>query len=356
MSVYDHLEFRLLKYIVAIVEAGTFTAAAARLHVSQSAVSTQIRALEDVLGIQIFVREGGTALTPEGKILLRYAREGLKTREHIVQAVQAIHAGRLMPLRLGFTPFVHKSLLRSVSDLHKEVLPDCEMMPESGDTDEITVRVREGSLDAVIVTLPVIGDDLQVKVLERERLVVCMRNDDPLAEYETIPAGALDEKICIFAYQRHHPAAYARLVEMFKEIGITPRPCKPTMNIDHIQWMVKEGICYSLIRAGRPLVNGLVTRPIAGADWTIDTALVSRTEDGNPALSLFIEELTKHFWTTAETPEKKPVVSVRVREVAKRTVGRQQENQLALFAVHHEHGDNRHLRKLSPHHKEVLDE
>jgi hypothetical protein len=62
MSVYDHLEFRHLKYILAIVEAGTFTAAAASLHVAQSALSRQIRELEDVLGVQIF--EPGSPLLP----------------------------------------------------------------------------------------------------------------------------------------------------------------------------------------------------------------------------------------------------------------------------------------------------
>ena len=50
MSV-EHLEFRLLKYIVAIADAGSFTAAAAELHVAQSSLSTQVGQLEDVLGI-----------------------------------------------------------------------------------------------------------------------------------------------------------------------------------------------------------------------------------------------------------------------------------------------------------------
>lgn len=89
MSV-EHLEFRLLKYIVAVADAGSFTAAAARVHVAQSSLSTQIGQLEDVLGVRIFDRERGTTLTQEGKVLVRYAREGLKTRERIVRTVQAI--------------------------------------------------------------------------------------------------------------------------------------------------------------------------------------------------------------------------------------------------------------------------
>ena len=110
MNVHEYLEFRHLKYIIAIAETGTFTAAAARLHVSQSAISAQIAALEDNLGFLIFDREHGNALTTEGRILLKYGLESLQTREHLVQTLKAIHAGTLLPLRLGFTPFVQKAI------------------------------------------------------------------------------------------------------------------------------------------------------------------------------------------------------------------------------------------------------
>jgi DNA-binding transcriptional LysR family regulator len=76
MSVYDHLEFKHLKYIVAIAEEGTFTAAAARLPLAQSALSRQISEMEDALGVQLFDRSrGGSTLTDAGEALLRFARE-----------------------------------------------------------------------------------------------------------------------------------------------------------------------------------------------------------------------------------------------------------------------------------------
>jgi DNA-binding transcriptional LysR family regulator len=343
MSVYEHLEFRLLKYIVAVAEAGTFTAAASRLHVSQSALSTQIRALEDNLGIQIFDRERGTALTAEGKVLLRYGRGALKTREHIVQTVQAIQAGRMTPLRLGFTQFVHRTLLHSVSALYKDLIPDGEVLPESVEADEINARMRDGDFDAILLTLPIADDSLRIDVTDRERLLVCMRSDDPLAEYEAIPPIALDEKISIFTYQRYHPLAYDRMVQMFKQVGITPRPCKPTMNIEHIQWMVKEGVCYSLMRAGRPLMNGLVTRPIAGIDWTVDTALVSTTEMNKPALALLIEELFKHSKPSTESPEMRPALSVREHPLSKTVMNPSDRTQLRLFASQSDCGSKPHL-------------
>jgi DNA-binding transcriptional LysR family regulator len=59
MSIYDHLEFKHFKYIVAIAEVGTFTAAAIRLPLAQSALSRQISEMEDALGVHIFDRSRG---------------------------------------------------------------------------------------------------------------------------------------------------------------------------------------------------------------------------------------------------------------------------------------------------------
>src|SRR5260370_29600279 len=98
MSVYDHLEFKHLKSIVAIAEEGTITAAATRLPLAQSALSRQINDLEDALHIQIFERDrGGMNLTAAGESLLRFARELLQTRIDVVKAVQAIHQATLRP-------------------------------------------------------------------------------------------------------------------------------------------------------------------------------------------------------------------------------------------------------------------
>ena len=333
MGVSEYLDFRLLKYIVAVAEEGTFTAAAARLNLSQSALSTQIRLLEENLGIKIFDRERGTTLTAEGKVLHRYGRDGLKTRDHIVETIQAIHAGRMKPFRLGFTPFVLNPLLKVVTDLYRDLIPDSEIVPESDGTQDVVTWLRDRECDAALVTLPINSEAFEVTVLERHRLVVCMRADDPLASEEEVPAAALDRKICIFTYQKHHPLAYETLIQMFEGLGVTPRPCKPTMNIDHVQWMVKEGGCYSLIRAGRPLASGLTTRPIVGVDWTIDTAIACRKDHGNPALSLLIEELKKRYDTRPSSYEKKPPLSAGIQSVTGSRKGAKSEVQISLFAT-----------------------
>lgn len=355
MSLDDYLEFRLLKYFLTVVEAGSFTAAAARLYVSQSTISTQIGKLEDILNVQLFDREHGYKLTAEGRLMQHYAESTLKRRKHFIQTLLAIHSASLEPLRLGFSPFVQKHLLHSVSSAYKELLPDCALLPESGDTEDILARLRADKLDAALLTLPVLGNDVEVHILERERLLLCMRSDDPLTKYDAVPPSALNNRISIFTYQKSHPAAYARLIELFAEIGITPRPCQPTQNIEHVQWMVKEGHCYSLMRAGRSLLNGLITKPIAGVDWTIDTGLVLRANHENPALSLFVEELADPFRHVTDVPTKMPVASAtdtKKRSSSAETVG----DQMVLFGANSSQSERSHLSKRWRHNKEELDD
>ena len=142
MSVDDHLEYRHLKYVIAVAETGSMSAAAARLHVAQSAISEQICAIEEIFEIRIFERSsGGCTLTAEGRALLTFALAAFEDREHIIQTVRAIHAGSLMPLRLGFSPFVEKNLLETVTETYRNLLPGCEILPESGETDELTQRL-----------------------------------------------------------------------------------------------------------------------------------------------------------------------------------------------------------------------
>ncbi len=344
MSVYDHLEYRHLKYVIAVAETGSMSAAAARLYVAQSAISEQISAIEEIFEIRIFVRHrGGCTLTVEGEALLNFAYAAIEDRNHIIQTLQAIRVGSLAPLRLGFSPFVEKKLLETVTQTYRNLLAGCEILPESGETDELSSRIRSDDLDAAIVTLPIDGEGLHVKVLERERLVVCLRSDDPLASDVAISLAALNGKLSIFAYQRHHPAAYTKIVEMLKELGITPRPSTPTMNGEHVQWMVKEGMCYALVRAGRPLTDGLVSRPIAGAYLTIDSALITKTERQHPALPLLVHELAKQFPAELKILPKKQPATARFREAAKHSA----EDQMALFATDNQPDHRRKRGRLS---------
>ena len=306
MSVYDHLEFKHLKSIVAIAEEGTITAAATRIALAQSALSRQLNELEDALHIKIFERDhGGMTLTPAGESLLRFAGELLQTRIDIIQAVQAIHQATMQPFRLGFTPFVEHHVLATVCDSYRDLFPKGRIQPENGDTDGVIRRLMAAELDAALVTLPLLPDGYCIQPVMHEPLVVCVRKDDPLAEQAELPAEALNGRLAIFSDPRHHPRAHERLLEMLDGQGIKPRISNPTFNAEHVQWMVRERLCIALIRHSEPLHEHLTSRPIQGVNWTIDSVLVYRREHDQKALPLLIRDLERRFSVAEPTSQKK---------------------------------------------------
>jgi DNA-binding transcriptional LysR family regulator len=306
MSIYDNLEFRLLKYIVAVAEEGSVTKAAARLHVAQSAVSTQIASVEEVFKIQIFVRmRNGVILTAVGEAILPTARRFLKEREDLVKAAQTLQRAGSGPFKLSFTPFVESEVVGLICRSYRWLFPKVEIRADSADIEEILEQLAQASIDSALVTLPFESDGLCVHPVISEPMVVCLRKDDPLAAFDELPPKSLDGKLCIFSNPQRHPLAHARLLEMLQREGITPRLGNPNLGTGHIHWMVKERQCLALIRQGESLGEDLTTRPIQGVRWTIDFALVYRPEQEQMTLPLLFRELERRVTKLIPVPDKK---------------------------------------------------
>src|ERR1043165_1343978 len=106
------MNLRFLRTFVAIADSAGFARAATRLHLTQSAASRQIQALEDELGVRLFARIGRNArLTPEGEDLLARSRQLLFDAEALGQRASALKTGDVGVLRLGATPQVIENLL-----------------------------------------------------------------------------------------------------------------------------------------------------------------------------------------------------------------------------------------------------
>lgn len=120
------MELRSLRYFVAVADAGSVTSGSAAVHVSQPAVSRQIRALEHELGVTLFVRsEGGVRLTAAGSELLAQARDMLEREAFLKRTALSLAAGRLVSLTIAapsttlgdvVAPFLAARPVRRVAD------------------------------------------------------------------------------------------------------------------------------------------------------------------------------------------------------------------------------------------------
>jgi hypothetical protein len=122
-----------------------------------------------------------------------------------------------------------------------------------------------------------------------------MRSDDPLISETQLDFQNIAHRIKIFRDPELQPAAHSRLVEMFEEVGIRSQlACSASTPAD-IQWMVKAGYGLALIDQISSLDSGLTTRPIAGVNWTVDTAFVHHNRADHIALP-FIERSLSQQW------------------------------------------------------------
>ena len=154
----DVLEFRLLKYIVAIAETANFTRASERLFLAQPTLSQQVIALEEGIGVQIFVRRReGISLTPAGQMLYAYAQDALELRDEVVNAARAMDRGKIPVLRIGLSSFINPDVLQTLRQAYARLFPESQIQMTGGNPVQLLHRMEEKSLDAAVLPLPVTG-------------------------------------------------------------------------------------------------------------------------------------------------------------------------------------------------------
>lgn len=151
---------------------GSFVAAAERLHVTQSTVSTRIRQLEGQLGCQLFVRnKNGAMLTPAGVRFQRHAIAMLRLWEQARQEA-ALPIGHRALLRIGSEAGLWNRLLNRWIPWMRQNAADIALRCEVGLADDLLQRLRDGTLDLAVLYSPRAMPGLTVRLLLEEELVL----------------------------------------------------------------------------------------------------------------------------------------------------------------------------------------
>ncbi|MEU4693096.1 LysR family transcriptional regulator [Actinoplanes sp. NPDC023714] len=180
------MDLRQLEYFVAVAETANFTRAAERVHITQSGVSAQIKALEHELGAQLFDRSGRVArLTDAGEAALRHARAALDAAADLRDAIDDVYGLVRGRLRIGMVigcevaPFFD-----AFAAFHREH-PDIDVELVEANSGELVAGVRSGDLDLALAGLA--GEPpehLASHVIVSERLVALVPPDSALLGQE----------------------------------------------------------------------------------------------------------------------------------------------------------------------------
>jgi DNA-binding transcriptional LysR family regulator len=294
---YEWAEFRHFKYLLAILELQGFRAAAEELHTAQPNLSIQAKQFQENASVRLYEKgkDGRIRPTNTGVAFQVLAKSLLEARDEAFEALSAIDRGEIATVRLGCSPLADPGLFRDFCEMHRELLPACTIWPERADTTQLVDDVLAGVVDAAIVTLPLDNAELGVAGLRQDRLVVCLRQDDPLAIKSALKPADLKDKITIIYHPQRHPAAHDRLLELLGEVGIEIPEFSRASHPSEMQALVKDGFGLALIREGTVLDSGLTTRPIAGVDWTVDTVVIYRQQHHPKTIPVVVRNLRRRL-------------------------------------------------------------
>ena len=194
------MEIRLLKTFKAVSEAGSFTSAALRIHLTQAAVSVHIKQLEEEIGTPLFLRVNRKLyLTDAGRLLLAHTETILQAHDAAQTDLAAITQAARDRLHIGVasTAVTVDPLPEILSEVkRKHTLLDLAVV--GGTSEWISSQILDSKLDVGLISLPVENTDVATERLKSDKLVAVMPSGHRLARARVITAEQLaaepDEK------------------------------------------------------------------------------------------------------------------------------------------------------------------
>lgn len=307
----DWADLRLLLFMWKVLEHRSLREAADELHTSPSNLSAAAKKFYEQSGIRLYTLTKDKRILPteEGLAFPELAAVVFAARNEFVAALEAIHNGEIRTLRIGCGTFVAPEVFRAACAIHKRFRPSCAIVPSHADSAQLANEVISGKIEAAIVTLPVEATELSVKELRQDRLVACLRSDDPLALKATLGPAALATRLTVLYDPERNSAAHARLTELLAKAGIELEQYSRASHPSEIQDLVFEGYGLALIREGTELRPGLITRPIFGVNWTVETAFIYHKEHYPKTIPMLVRELKQHLGAQAQRPAAKSMVA-----------------------------------------------
>lgn len=303
------MEIRQLRAFVAIAESGTFTAGALRVHVTQAAISMQIRQLETEIGAKVFVRAPRhVILTEAGEQLLRRARHILREHDAALDEIAELAGAERGRLRIGSASamVLTEQLPTILKELRKQH-PAAEIAVTSGTSEVLVDQILAGEVDVAFVSLPVDERGIKTERLSDDQLVAIASPQHKLAKQRTISAYTLAGERLILGERGGNTR---RLIDQFfAQAGVTLRVAMELSRQQAIKRMVEEdmGVGIVPLQSVREEVEKgkLIRWWIEGAqiNWELGIAQLSNGYD-SPIMQKFVALARTNF---SDSKKSKPV-------------------------------------------------
>jgi LysR family transcriptional regulator for metE and metH len=288
------LEVRHLRLVVAVADHRSLTRAGEELHLTQSALSHQLRGIEDRLGAQLFVRHNRRMLlTPAGERLLETARAVLGQLQSAEDAIRDEAVGRRIPLRVSTECYTVYHWLPGVLCELRTKFPHVEIRIDVESTERPLAALLDGKLDVALVSGAVRDRRVVSKALFQDELVVVMHPGHRLAAADYVrPADFRQENLLIYVSRENSYLFQHVLVPS----GVEPASIQRVQLTEAMIELVKAGLGIAVLArwALRPYLETGAVRAVPltprglHRDWH---AVIPRALAGAPHIEEFLRLL-----------------------------------------------------------------
>lgn len=305
------MDLRHLKYFIAVAEELSIGRAAARLHISQPPLTRNIKALEDELGVQLFIRTAkGVELTQAGELFKEEASNIRMLVEAAIDKVQRTGEGKLGRLDIGIFGSAIYDVIPKLLQAFKERLPGVNVVLHTMTKKEQIEALRQRRITLAFNRMTAPEPDIGRELVANERLFVALPDTHPLAAHAGVPLRALAGDPMIVFPNVGRPNFVDHVRELCHRHGFVPTISQEVGDAVTGIALVARGFGVTLIpeSAAQALTFvGTVFRPLTeAADAEVDLIVLYRASDRSPLLHAFLEVVREYRQSQAKQPPPAP--------------------------------------------------
>ena len=296
---WQTVELRQIRSFLSIAETLHFGRTAELIHISQPALSLQIRGLEEEIGVQLFERNRRTTtLTAAGIAFRDDAAAALSQLDQAIRKSRLAANGKLGLLRIGFISTAGNELVPMIVRQFRDLNPEVELSLRSIPTAPQLGMLEAGSLDFGFLRLP-IGEHpaLEVLTVHREPFVIVVPSSHKLAKRKRVRLRDVSGENFVMYQRAYAPGFHDLIFGMLRHAEIVPSISQTAAEIATLISLVDANIGIAILPASavKHSVASVVACDIIGDLPLSEIALVCHKRVRGPVLDNFRSFVLKHL-------------------------------------------------------------
>ena len=278
---FPRVEVRHLHAVIVLAEELSFSRAADRLHITQSALSKQINELEKHHRFHLFIRTNkkNVELTEAGRIFVEEARQAIW---HINRGVHAAREGSDSILTIGHSPDADRAWISAILAIRLPMYPKLRIHLTSEFSSELVRRVMSGDLNLALVTAPSENSRITAAAFAQTQLYAALPQTHAAAQKEDVAFQDLAKDEWILFAQRSHPVVRAAIMDAAQRQGIAPKHAHDILTAQEAIHLVSQHVGVAIVTKPASLglsAEGVVVRPLSDQSLSFETCLIMRSDD-----------------------------------------------------------------------------